>query len=79
MLYTILPTAIFATLALGTAIPSSPAVLTTCGIINSTISSGENVGRDTTDLSRGSCGAVEGITYYYRVDAGCVCGFYRYA
>ncbi|KAF2680002.1 hypothetical protein K458DRAFT_490183 [Lentithecium fluviatile CBS 122367] len=80
MQFTTLLTTLFATLTLTTALPAPEAiVLTSCGIINSTVSSGENAGRRTTTLVTGGCKAVEGITYYYRVDSGCTCSFYTVA
>jgi hypothetical protein len=70
----------FATLALSFTIPS-PHLLTTrqdrgCGIVNSTVSTGESTTRVSTRLPVSVCTTITGVPYYYRVDTGCSCNFY---
>jgi hypothetical protein len=71
-------TTLFYTLATSSAIPATNTDFDIpCGIIKSSVANNEVVERRTTELTRGGgCHALEGMTFYYRVDSGCACSFY---
>jgi hypothetical protein len=78
MYFTTLLTALFATGAMGIALPNLEVqAAATCGIVNSTLTTGENVQRLSMPLpGTNTCTAVQGVPFYYRVDSGCSCNFF---